>query len=115
MLSNINLLILLLLIDCLLVINFFPLLSSNIIDLYSSAIRADQHHEEKQKDAYSEPQIPESDQNSISPSIAKENDKDIKKEERKGKDLYLCSTSELRSHSIWATEGIWEAALDQGM
>ena len=84
--------------------------------MYVTAIRADQHHEEKQKDAYSEPQIPESDQNSIS-SIAKENDKDIKKDEGKGKGkgLYLCSTSELRSHSIWATEGIWEAALDQGM
>ena len=99
---------------------FFPLLSSNIINVYSSAIRADQHHEEKQKDAYSEPQIPESDQNSIS-SIAKEKDKDIKKDEGtgkskgKGKGLYLCSTSELRSHMIWATEGIWEAALDQGM
>ena len=98
---------------------FFSLLSSNIIDLYSSAIRADQHHEEKQKDAYPEPQIPESDQNSISPSIAKENDKDIKKDKGKskgkGKGLYLCSTSELRNHSIWATEGIWEAALDQGI
>ena len=84
----------------------------------NNAIRADQHHEEKQKDAYPEPQIPESDQNSIS-SIAKENDKDIKKDEGKGKGkgkgLYLCSTSELRNHSIWATEGIWEAALDQGM
>ena len=97
---------------------FFPLLSSNVINVYSSAIRADQHHEEKQKDAYSEPQIPEPDQNSIS-LIAKENDKDIKKDEGKGKGkgkgLYLCSTSELRNHSIWATEGIWEAALDQGM
>ena len=28
--------------------------------------------------------------------------------------VYLCAASELKSHPIWCSESIWEAALNQG-
>ena len=78
---------------------------------YISGIRAVVLHGDEQKDVCLELKIPGSDENSILSTIE---EKESTIDEGRSRGLYLCASSELRSHSIWETQGIWEAALDQG-
>ena len=78
---------------------------------YISGIRAVVLHDDEQKDVCLELKIPGSDENSILATIE---EKESTIDEGRSRGLYLCASSVLRSHSIWETQGIWEAALDQG-